>query len=178
MGVELSRKKATEAKSGESSFAEIKDSGLPSGVMLPFGGPTAPSGYLNCDGSTKSRTTFANLFTAIGTAWGEGDGSTNFHLPDMRGRIPRGRDDGAGVDPDAGSRTASNSGGNTGDNVGSVQEDEVTSHTHLVTGILVTPGGSATGGGADFTGGSRTSDPTGGTETRMKNANVNYIIKT
>lgn len=63
---------------------------MPTGATVPFAGPTAPEGWLLCDGSAVSRTTYADLFAAIGTTWGAGDGSTTFNIPDMRGRIPRG----------------------------------------------------------------------------------------
>lgn len=56
----------------------------PAGVMVPFAGTSAPTGWLNCDGSAISRTTFAGLFTAISTTWGIGDGSTTFNLPNMQ----------------------------------------------------------------------------------------------
>lgn len=52
---------------------------------------TIPSGWLECDGSNVSRTTYAGLFAVIGTAWGIGDNSTTFSLPDFRGRVPVGR---------------------------------------------------------------------------------------
>lgn len=58
----------------------------PAGTVAHFAGSSAPSGWLQCDGSAVSRTTFADLFTAIGTTWGVGDGSTTFNLPDLRGR--------------------------------------------------------------------------------------------
>jgi microcystin-dependent protein len=59
---------------------------------------TPPTGYLECDGSAVSRTTYAALFSAIGTTFGSGDGSTTFNLPDIRGQFVRGWDDGAGID--------------------------------------------------------------------------------
>lgn len=65
-------------------------SAVPSGTMAMFAGAAAPSGWLLADGSAISRATFANLFAAIGTTWGAGDGSTTFNLPDMRGRGPIG----------------------------------------------------------------------------------------
>lgn len=54
---------------------------LPAGVVVPFAGKTAPSGWLKCDGSAVSRTTYAALFAAIGTTYGAGNGSTTFNLP-------------------------------------------------------------------------------------------------
>lgn len=59
------------------------DSGLASGVIIGWAGSiaTIPAGYLFCNGAAVSRTTYAALFTAIGTTWGAGDGSTTFNLP-------------------------------------------------------------------------------------------------
>jgi len=64
----------------------------PSGTILSGGWAAAPSGYLLCDGAAVSRTTNAALFSAIGTAYGVGDGSTTFNLPNMKGRVPVGLD--------------------------------------------------------------------------------------
>ena len=60
------------------------------GTILLYAGSTAPEGYLICDGSAVSRTTYEKLFTAIGTVYGEGDGTTTFNLPDISGRVPVG----------------------------------------------------------------------------------------
>ena len=54
---------------------------LPAGVMMDYAGSTVPTGWLLCDGSAVSRTTYARLFAAVGTSWGIGDGSTTFNLP-------------------------------------------------------------------------------------------------
>jgi microcystin-dependent protein len=62
---------------------------MPSGVLLDFAGTTSPSGWAMCDGAAISRTTYPELFAAIGTAYGVGDGSTTFNLPDFRGRFAR-----------------------------------------------------------------------------------------
>ena len=94
---------------------------MPPGTIVGYGGETPPDGWLLCDGSEVSRSKYPELFAAIGTLHGEGDGQTTFNLPDYRGRFLRGVDGGVGRDPDANSRTASNLGGNSGDAVGSVQ---------------------------------------------------------
>lgn len=67
----------------------IKDT-VPAGVVDMFAGSTAPSGYLLCDGSAVSRSTYSKLFTAIGTTYGSGDGSTTFNLPNIKGKVPVG----------------------------------------------------------------------------------------
>jgi microcystin-dependent protein len=65
---------------------------VPSGTVSQTARATAPTGYLLCDGSAISRTTYASLFDAIGTAYGTGDGSTTFNIPNLKGRVPVGRD--------------------------------------------------------------------------------------
>lgn len=60
------------------------------GLIYMFGGSVAPTGFLICDGSAISRSTYADLFSVIGTTYGVGDGSTTFNLPDMSGRVPIG----------------------------------------------------------------------------------------
>ncbi len=72
-------------------------SGIPAGIYIPYGGAVAPAGWVLCDGSAISRTTYADLFTAISTAYGIGDGATTFNVPDMRGRNALGKDDMGGT---------------------------------------------------------------------------------
>lgn len=62
----------------------------PTGIILMYGGAAAPSGFLLCDGSAVSRTTYAALFVAISTTFGVGDNSTTFNVPDLRHRAPIG----------------------------------------------------------------------------------------
>ena len=64
--------------------------GDPVGSLQMHAGGTVPVGWLICNGALVSRTTYAQLFAQIGTAWGAGDGTTTFALPDLRGRVPRG----------------------------------------------------------------------------------------
>lgn len=70
--------------------ALIGGTNLYAGLILPYGGGSSPVGYLLCDGAAISRTTYSDLFTAIGTAFGAGDGSTTFNIPDLRGKFIRG----------------------------------------------------------------------------------------
>lgn len=62
------------------------------GMMAPYGGSVAPFGYLLCDGSAVSRTTYSALFAAIGTLYGAGNGTTTFNLPNIKGRTLIGLD--------------------------------------------------------------------------------------
>ena len=166
--------------------------GSPIGSVVTWVGSSSPNGFLSCNGSAVSRTTYVNLFNVIGTTFGAGNGSTTFNVPDLRGYFIRGWDNGKGTD--------------TGRTFGSRQGDGLLAHVH--TGVS----GSAdhtvadpdetqsTGsGGVDRIEGANTNnedptlDPTnpefgsgyettgmsplGISETRPRNVSMNYIIK-
>lgn len=63
---------------------------VPTGAMMPYGGTAAPTGFLLCNGLAVSRSTYSALFGIIGTAYGSGDGSTTFNVPDKRWSFSRG----------------------------------------------------------------------------------------
>lgn len=151
----------------------------PAGLIGPFPMATCPTGWLEANGSNVSRTTYASLFTAIGTSYGVGDGATTFTLPDYRGYFLRGWDHAAGNDPDAASRT-NRGDGTTGDNVGTKQSHQLASHTHGLAGF--TFGGGPLGGWNNVVGGGSSSanetNAAGGNETRPKNINVIYCVST
>jgi microcystin-dependent protein len=147
------------------------------GTIMAFAGGSVPAGYLLCDGSAVSRSTFSDLFTAVGTAWGTGDGSTTFNVPDLRGRFVRGVNDGSGNDPDAAGRTAL-SAGNIGDNVGSYQDGDLESHRHFSYTSTGTTGGTGSHeNNSNSTAATVNSSFTGGNETRPINAYVQFMIK-
>ena len=83
------------SKSGEFSVGDANNKAvpvMPVGCVIPFAGAAAPTGWLLCQGQAVSRTTYAQLFSVIGTTYGSGDGSTTFNLPNMRGRVAVGSD--------------------------------------------------------------------------------------
>jgi len=91
--------------------------GLPAGSVIYVAMNTAPTGFLKANGAAVSRTTYADLFAAIGTTFGAGDGSTTFNVPDIRGEFMRGWDDGRGID--------------SGRAFGSFQAGAISSHDHF-----------------------------------------------
>ena len=172
-------------------------SGVPTGTILAHAANTPPTGFLECNGSNISRSTYATLFSTISTTFGVGDGSSTFALPDLRGQFIRGW-------ANTGSTDASRV-------FGSTQTDQNKNHTHTTDSTSLTggirkisegfgAGGSATGvftktadgnntitgssstspvGGVDFDG-THThtiSSSGGGTEARPTNLALMYIIK-
>ena len=92
----------------------------PAGTVIYSARSTAPAGYLHANGAAVSRSTYAALFTAIGTTYGAGNGSTTFNVPDLRGEFLRGLDGGRGVD--------------TGRALGSAQSSQNITHSHGTAG--------------------------------------------
>ncbi len=101
----------TQAKMAAALMAVL----LPPGTIYEYAGSSLPSGYLWPNGDAVSRTTYAALFTAIGTTYGVGDGTTTFNLPDKRGRVAAGKDDMGGT---SANRLTNQSGGLNGDSLG------------------------------------------------------------
>ncbi|QLG90944.1 tail fiber protein [Pseudomonas yamanorum] len=140
----------------ESSFDAV-------GAVLHFPFGSAPRGFLKANGAAVSRTIYAKLFTKIGTAYGVGDGSTTFNLPDLRGEFIRGLDDGRGID--------------SGRGVGSFQLGAIEAHTHAIyaTGNNPSYGRQGTGSGpGDY---AAQTASTGTTETRPRNVALLACIK-
>lgn len=144
----------------------------PLGTILPFGGATIPSGWLLCDGTAISRTTYSELFAVIGTAFGSGDGSTTFNLPDMRESVPKGagltgHTVGAHLDAD-------------GLAVGEFLDDRVQSHTHTALNDQQRVYSASSSGNQAAYANSSTSGTNNGRKgdtTEVKSVGVNYIIK-
>jgi microcystin-dependent protein len=170
---------------------------VPPGTMLGTARATAPTGFLLCDGSAVSRTTFAALFAAISTTYGSGNGSTTFNLPDLRGRTL------VGVDGAANRLTALDTlGAAGGEQLHTLLASEMPSHTHpagsLFTSIAVNESfqvfGNASGSSSfaegfkaipnwgnvsNAIGGSTAAAGSGGSHNVMQPYQVgNYMIKT
>lgn len=140
------------ADSAQSDGVKWSDAILP-GMMFDYGGTSLPSGYLGCDGAAVSRATYAALFTAIGTTWGVGDGSTTFNVPNFQRRAAVGSG-GSGTGT-LGSTVGSTGGAETH----TLVTGELAAHTHTLTSGTVdsqgahthTAVGAVVGGGNDDT---------------------------
>ena len=95
---------------------------LPVGTIIPYAGTTIPSNYMKCEGQALSRIEYDILFSAIGTTYGVGDGSTTFNLPNLKGRIITGIDSN-----DTDFDTLGETGG---EKTHTLTVDEIPSHAH------------------------------------------------
>ena len=102
----------------------------PPGMVSPYAGSVAPNGWLLCQGQTVSRSTYPNLFAAIGTLYGAGDGVTTFLLPNMTGRVPVGLDASSTVIT---SGNANVLGESHGEETHTLTTTEMPTHTHTGT---------------------------------------------
>jgi microcystin-dependent protein len=174
-GVALTNLGAASVADVTALAAEVSD--FVSGVLFVgelrmFAKVTVPTKWLICDGTAISRTVYATLFAAIGTAFGVGNGSTTFNVPDFRGEGVRGYDAGRGID--------------SGRVFGSLQLDAMQGHSHAIKMGIVESG--STDAGPDTAGtptnsivGNPVDDGTNGTprtasETRMRNLTVVFVI--
>ncbi len=144
---------------------------IPTGAVIYHAANTAPAGFIKANGAAVSRSTYSDLFAAISTTFGVGNGSSTFNVPDLRGEFLRGWDDSRGVD--------------NGRSFGSAQADELKSHDHTQrpsTGTIWLDVYSTSGGtwpnerDGNIIGGANTG-ATGGTETRPRNIALLACIK-
>ena len=169
--------------------SDFKEYIMPTGAVLPYAGSSAPTGFLLCYGQAISRSTYADLFSAISTTYGTGDGSSTFNLPDLRGRVVAGQDDMGGSSAD---RLTDQTGGLNGDTLGDTGGSEthtlttaqMPAHTHTVT-AHENPGGTgdsngSEGGDSSYDRSSTTSSTGGGGAHNNVQPTIilNYIIRT
>ena len=177
--------------SGNLSFQIV--AGVPTGSVFCMAVISIPTGYLECNGEAVSRSTYSALFAVIGTAYGSGNGSSTFNVPDLRGEFVRGVDRGRGVD--SGRNIATSQGSqNSSHNHSASSTSSVTDpgHKHTMNfnlGNLISSGGAfgmKDSGTADrmntATTGISVSTSTsignqGGNESRPRNIAMMYIIK-
>lgn len=152
----------------------------PVGVILSYAGATAPSGWLVCDGAEISRTTYAALFALIGTAYGAGNGSTTFNLPNLKGRVP--------VGLDSGQAEFDTLGETGGAKTHTLTIAEMPAHAHGFSGGATLLAGNGTSGtlwqnaiasGNNFRGATLTNTGSGDPHNNLQPyVTINYIIKT
>jgi microcystin-dependent protein len=147
----------------------------PIGTVQMYGGAAAPTGWLLCTGSAVSRTTYANLFSVIGTTYGIGDNISTFNLPDFRGRMPLGAGTGTGL-------TARTLGEASGSETHVLTIAQMPSHSHSINAPLSNnPSGGGSGLPVGVAQGSVTASNSTGSSNPFPLMNpylvVNYLIK-
>lgn len=153
-----------------SYFAQKSDIKPKAGFIYPLATPNVPDGFLLCDGKAYSRTEYVELFAAIGTYYGEGDGSTTFNVPNLQTRVPVGAGNGYELGSVGGEATHA------------LTVDEMPSHKHIYT--LAQGSLSGGSGHADWSQGAHqkwTTDATGGGQAHnnmQPYTVINYIIST
>ena len=168
--------------------SDFKEYIMPTGAVLPYAGSSAPTGFLLCYGQAISRSTYADLFSAISTTYGTGDGSSTFNVPDLRGRVAAGQDDMGGS---SANRLTDQTGGHNGDTLGDTGGSEthtlttahMPAHTHTVAAQQQVSGDSTNRGGSGQLGAAATitSSSTGGDGAHnnvQPTIILNYIIRT
>lgn len=140
------------------------------GEVIMWGGLTAPTGWLLCNGQAVNRAVYADLFTILGTRFGAGDGSTTFNLPDFTGRFPMGPDGDDTLGEKAGTNEVTLATGNLPAHTHSIDHNHAAfttgsdgAHTHGI------PRGEAAGGAANRTVQSNTAVAADGTTTGTGN---------
>ena len=159
------------------------------GTILPWSNSTLPSGYLNCDGTAVSRSTYSALFAIIATDYGVGDGSSTFNLPDLRDKVPLGVSGTKAVASTGGAETVSSSGsvtiasltpaGNVGGSTGNttISNNTMPSHTHgsrVMNNNLFNPQDAFSGSNSFSNRGSMQTTATGGGGAHSHNMSANF----
>ena len=107
--------------------------GVNTGIIVPWSSTSIPSGFLECNGSNVSRSTYSDLFAVVGTTYGAGDGATTFGLPDLQNNVALGRSNNKALASTGGADTVSTAGsvsvaGSAADHT--LTTDEMAAHTH------------------------------------------------
>jgi microcystin-dependent protein len=164
--------------------------GIPTATIVPWSDSSVPSGFLECNGSAVSRSTYADLFAIVGTTYGSGDGSTTFNVPDLQDNVAVGKSGTKNLASTGGANTVAatgNVGGSTAN--ASLSTAQLASHSHSAAAIGNTK---APGGQPSVTSGSTGSAGSGSGHSHNMSANfsgdatsvvqpyltVIYIIKT
>ena len=162
----------------EDSGGNIASLGTPTGAVIPFAGSSAPSGWFFCNGQELNRSTNSELFSAIGTTFGEGDGSTTFAVPDLRDRFALGANSIGGSDAGRVDNFSTSPGDSGGSDEHQLTEAEMPSHTHTIPFREGGAGGQAAASEVGF--GDITSGSAGGDQAHNNIPPfiaLNYIIK-
>ena len=105
--------------------------GIPTATIVPWSSSSVPTGFLECDGSAVSRSTYSALFAVVGTTYGVGDGSSTFNIPNLADNIPVGKSNNKAVGSTGGANTVAATGNVSGSTANAtLSTPQLASHTH------------------------------------------------
>jgi len=149
--------------------------GVNTGIVVPWGTASVPSGFLACDGSAVSRTTYSALFAVVGTTYGVGDGSTTFNVPNLAGRTVISKSNNQSLASTGGANCITPTGnisGATGNTTLTV--NQIPSHSHSVPLGGNSCGGSQ-GGSFGYSGSLPSTGSAGGGQAHSHNLSANFV---
>jgi len=118
--------------------------GIPTATIVPWSSSSVPTGFLECDGSTVSRSTYSALFAIIGTTYGSGDGSSTFGLPDLQDNVAVGKSNNKALASTGGANTVTSTGNVAGSTANAtLSESQLASHDHAANRTNSGPGSDA-----------------------------------
>jgi len=129
----MSNYEATKYDFNASNLTGIE--GIPTATIVPWSDSSIPTGFLECDGAAVSRTTYSALFSAIGTTYGVGDGSSTFNLPNLQDNVAVGKSNTKALGSTGGANTVSVDGSIGGSTANaSLSTAQLASHSHTFAG--------------------------------------------
>ena len=109
--------------------------GIPTATIVPWSTSSVPSGFLECDGSAVSRSTYSTLFAAVGTTYGAGDGSSTFNVPNLQDNVAVGKSNNKALASTGGANTVTSTGNVGGSTANAtLQVAQLAQHQHDILG--------------------------------------------
>jgi microcystin-dependent protein len=156
---------------------ELLEGGIPTATIVPWTDSSVPTGFLECDGSAVSRTTYSALFAIVGTTYGAGNGSTTFNVPDLQDNVPVGKSNNKALASTGGANTVTSTGNVAGSTANAtLSTSQLASHSHSVN-LTNASGGDNVNNiqrGANQAAGSKTTNNTGSGTGHSHNMSANF----
>ena len=151
--------------------------GLNTGLIVPWSYSSIPNGFLECDGTAVSRSTYAALFAVVGTTYGSGNGSTTFNVPDLKDRLTLSKSNNKALASTGGANTVTKT-GNIGGSAASTTLTTAQIPSHVHSNVAGSSGGGGGGGMEDAPAGpnvnANTTGSTGSDQSHTHNLSANY----
>ena len=149
--------------------------GIPTATIVPWSSASVPTGFLECDGTAVSRSTYSALFAIIGTTYGAGDGASTFNVPDLQDNVAVGKSNNKALASTGGANTVTSS-GNVGGSTGnaSLSTSQLASHSHNVPGANQFSAGNKINANSNISGRNNNSGSAGSGSGHSHNMSANF----